>query len=148
MLRLVLPTASALALLILVVPTQAADEPVRRAPTQGVRAKSLLGARVYLTGNVSAGTVDDVVLTAEGVVDYLIVAQDGKLVTVPWDAVRFDYEKRAATVNITRERWQKVPTYTVDRYPTFYTPEYRGEVYRYYGLKPDQVRRLERRLRP
>ncbi len=111
-----------------------------------VRAKSLLGATVSLKGGTRAGTVQDIVLSNEGVVDYLIVSEGGKLVTVPWDAARFDWENRTATLNLTPAQYKRIPTYTSTSYPQFYSPAYRTEVYKYYNLKPGQARRLERRL--
>jgi len=120
-----------------------ADKPVRKAP---VRGKGVIGAKVVVKGGTNVGVVEDVVLTDEGVVDYLIVSRDGKLVTVPWDAAKFDYEKRVATIPVTKEVFEKVPTYTAKDYPDFYTTGYRTDVYKAYGLKPGQARRLERRL--
>ena len=90
--------------------------------------------------------MDDFVLSDEGVVDYLIVNDGGKLVTVPWEAARFDFEKRTATIEITRERYKEIPTFTVETYPSFYAPEYRTRVYKIYGLTPGAARRLERRI--
>ena len=145
MLRTVLHTAAALALLVVVSPASA-EEPVRKAGTHTVRAKAVIGAKVYLSGDATAGIVDDFVMSDEGVVDYLIVSRDGKLVTVPWDAVKFDYERKRATVNVTRDVFEKVPTYSVERYPAFYTPEYRTQIYKAYGMTPGAVRRLERRI--
>ena len=116
------------------------DGRVARAP------RSILGSRVMIQGGTSVGTVEDVVLSDEGVVDYLIVARDGKMVTVPWDAAKFDYEKRVVTVPVTQEVFRKVPTFTSERYPNFYTPTYRTQVYEAYGLTPGAARRLERRL--
>jgi len=145
MLRTASHVAVSIALLALAVGA-AAREPAGKV-TGPIRAKSILGAKVSITGGTSVGVVDDVILTDEGVVDYVVVSQSGKLVTVPWEAVRFDHGKRAATIDITRERYEKIPTYTTERYPEFYTPEYRTEIYRYYNLKPGQGRRLERRER-
>jgi len=111
-----------------------------------VRAKSLLGTRVSLSGGTEAGTIEDIVLSGEGVVDYLIVSSDGKLVSVPWDVTKFDYERRTAVINVTPEVYRRIPTYTVDRYPNFYAPTYRDQLYRHYGRTPGAARRLERRL--
>jgi len=107
-----------------------------------------MGSKVSITGGTSIGTVDDIVLSDEGVVDYLIVSSGGKMVTVPWDAAKFNYEKRQATINITRDQYGKIPTYTDDRLPDYYSPTYRRDLYRYYGLKPDRERRLEQRRDP
>jgi hypothetical protein len=113
---------------------------------QHFRAKQILGSKVSLEGNTSAGTVDDIVLDENGNVDYLIVMTgEDKLVTVPWDAARFNVEKRMAVVSITPEKFHQVPTYTVKQYPTFSAPAYRTQVYRYYGLTPGQERRAIRR---
>lgn len=111
-----------------------------------VRARDLLGSKVLISGGTGVGTVHDIVFSNEGVVDYLVVSDAGKLVTVPWDVARFDFTKRVITVPVTREVYTKIPRYSVDRYPTFYRPEYRTEIYRYYGVRPGSVRRLERRL--
>jgi len=113
---------------------------------QHFRAKQILGSKVSIDGNTQVGTVDDIVLDESGNVDYLIVINsDDKLVTVPWDAAQFNLEKRSAVVHIAPERFQQVPTYTVERYPAFATPTYRTQIYKYYGLTPGQQRRAIRR---
>jgi hypothetical protein len=145
MLKTALRTASALGLLAAV----AALAPGQNArtgdtPTTAVRAKSLLGATVSLQGGARAGTVEDIVLSSEGVVDYLIVSEGGKLVTVPWQAANFNFEKRMATINLSPEQYKQIPTYTVNEYPQYYSPAYQTQVYKYYNLRPGQVRRLER----
>jgi len=134
--------AACASLVLAAVSVALADKPVR-AP---VRGKGILGAKVTIKGGTQVGVVEDVVLTDEGVVDYLIVSRDGKLVTVPWDAAKFDHGKRVATIEVTKEQFEKIPTYTAEKYPAFDTTEYRTEVYKAYGLKPGQARRLERRL--
>ena len=109
------------------------------------RAKEVLGAKVQIEGERSVGTIDDIVLDDHGNVDYLIVlTADKELVTVPWDAASFQPKQRVAKVNITQEKFEKIPTYTTEKYPVF-TPEYRNQTYKYYGLTPGQARRAVRR---
>src|SRR5688572_27436814 len=103
---------------------------------KALRAKSIIGAKVDVQGGTGVGTVEDIVLNDEGVVEYFIVSEGGKLVTVPWDAAKFNFEKRMATINITEEQYRKIPTYTTERYPDYYTPTYRTQVYKYYNLTP------------
>jgi len=119
---------------------------VKSPPQSALRAKNILGSQVQLKGNASAGTIEDIVFDDEGVIDYFIVSQNGKLVTVPWQAAKFNFEKRTAVIDITPEQYQKIPTYTVQSYPQFYTPTYQTEIYGYYNLKPGQARRFERRI--
>ena len=90
--------------------------------------------------------MDDIVFSEEGYVEYLIVSNENKLVTVPWDATKFNFEKRMATVNITQERFKAIPTYTVEQYPVFHAPKYRVDTYKHYGLTPGQRREIRREL--
>ncbi|HEX2652458.1 MAG TPA: PRC-barrel domain-containing protein [Xanthobacteraceae bacterium] len=118
------------------------------APNDGLRhfrAKDILGSKVSIDNDMSVGTVDDIVLDENGNVDYLIVLSQDKLVSVPWDATRFDTEQRSAVVHISPEQFKQVPRYTADNYPVFSAPTYRTQTYRYYGLTPGQERRLIRR---
>src|SRR5689334_15179055 len=103
------------------------------------RAKQVLGSKVTIEDNMSVGTVDDIVIDSDGNVDYLIVVNDdNQYVTIPWDAAQFNAEKRLATVQITPAKYQKIPVYTTDQYPTFSTPAYRTQTYQYFGLTPGQ----------
>src|SRR5436309_93401 len=76
-----------------------------------LRAKSIIGAQVHLQGNTAVGTIEDIVFDDEGVIDYFIVSENGKMVTVPWEAAKFNFEKRTATINITQEQFRSIPTY-------------------------------------
>jgi hypothetical protein len=97
---------------------------------------------VSITGDLNIGTVDDIVFNDAGQVEYLVVANEGKLVTVPWEAAKFNFEKRVATVNITQEKFRAIPTYTVTEYPTYFEPTYRTRVYGYFGLTPRPFARI------
>ncbi|MES2788222.1 MAG: PRC-barrel domain-containing protein [Planctomycetota bacterium] len=126
----------------------AQDDTAKPAATSGqnFRAKQVIGSKVQIEGDADVGTVDDIVLDDHGNVDYLIVINsDNKLVTVPWDAAAFNVEKRIATVRIAPKNFQQIPTYTVEQYPTFSTPTYRTQIYKYYGITPGQERRMIRR---
>lgn len=112
------------------------------------RAKQILGSKVTIDDDRSVGTVDDIVMDQDGNVDYLIVVdQQKKLVSIPWDATQFDATERRAVVHISHEKYQEVPTFTPQQYPTFATPTYRTQTYQYFGLTPGQQRRLIRRGR-
>lgn len=112
------------------------------ATTITYRTKQLMGTRILIGSNAEVGTVEDMISDGAGNLEYLVVsAGDGKLVTVPWDAATFDPEKKTATVNVTQEVWKTVPTYTTATYPQFYTPAYRTDIYKVYGVTPRELRR-------
>ncbi len=119
-------------------------------PAQPVarRAKTVLGSKVHIQGDVAIGTVDDIVFNDDGHIEYLVVLNEGKLVAMPWEAAKFNFDNRVAVVNITQARYKEIPTFTVQTYPNFYEPTYRTQIYKYYGVTPRAVeRRIERRER-
>lgn len=129
------------------VPAQPGAAVQPTATVAAYRAKDVIGTKVAIQSNTAVGTVDDIVFSAGGDVEYLIVAApDGKLTTVPWAAATFNPDQHTAVVDIPVERWRTFPTYTVQTYPQFFTPTYRTEVYRHYGLTPGEFRRVERRV--
>jgi hypothetical protein len=111
------------------------------------RVRSVLGTKVSIQGNLAIGTVDDIIFDDDGYIDYLVVNNEGKYVVVPWQAAKFNFEQRAATVNITQQQFQQVPTYTQQQLPTvnFFEPAYQQRIYGYYGIRPGPERRIERR---
>src|SRR4051812_48605254 len=81
-------------------------------PPAAYRAKQILGSKVTLQGNAAAGTVDDIVFSDAGDIEYLIVVDNGQYRTVPWSAARFNLDQRVAVVNVTPEQYKVVPTFT------------------------------------
>ena len=121
--------------------------PLAPVPVPTFRAKHVLGAKIMIQNTTAIGTVDDIVFDDAGNLDYLIVATgDNKLITVPWEAATFNVEKKTAIVSITPEVYKTIPTYTVATYPVFYTPTYRTDIYKVYGLTPRELRRLDSRI--
>lgn len=126
-------------------PPAVGAQPVATSAT--FRAKQVLGTKVFIQNNTAVGTVEDLVFDDAGNLEYLVVSTgDNKLISVPWDAAKWDLEKKTGTLNITPEVYKTIPTYTVTTYPQFYTPTYRTQTYKFYGLTPRELRRIERRI--
>jgi hypothetical protein len=123
----------------------AAAAPERTPAVQTYKARSILGTKVSIQGNIAIGTVDDIVFGDDGYIDYLMVVNDGKYVTVPWEAAKFDFDKRTALVEIPQDRYKEIPTFTAETWPNFYEPTYREKIYTYYGVKPRREIRIEKR---
>lgn len=120
--------------------------PGERAPAQQMyKARSILGSKVIIQGNLAIGTVDDIVFGDDGYIDYLMVVNEGKYVTVPWEAAKFDFEKRTALVEIPQDRYKEIPTFTAETWPNVYEPAYREKIYTYYGVKPRREIRIDKR---
>ncbi len=126
------------------VPANGSPAPVQGANSQ-FRAKQILGTSIMIQGNTAVGTVDDLVFDEAGNLEYLIVANEGKLSTVPWEAAKFDLDKKMAVLPLTAAQYNVIPTYTTTTYPSYYTPAYRTQMYKFYNLTPRELRRIERR---
>lgn len=118
--------------------------PAERAP-EAQRARSIIGSTLMLRGGTSAGKVDDIVFSNDGHIQYLVVEENGKHVLVPWEAVKYDLGKRTVSVDIPVDQFRQVPTFARDAWPNVYDPGYQQKINGYYGLRPGQERRLERR---
>jgi hypothetical protein len=129
-------------------------QPVKVDPAQPAatpttyRAKQVLGSKIMIANNIAIGTVDDIVFDDAGNLEYLIVVNDGKLVTVPWDAAKFDLKSQTATLTITPEVYKTIPTFTATTYPDFWAPTYRTTTYKFYGIAPRDLRPIRRIIRP
>jgi len=111
-----------------------------------LRAKQVLGAKISIQNNTAIGTVDDIVLSDGGDVEYVVVQTgDNKMITVPWSTVVWGKDFKTASVNISPEQYKVIPTYSTTTYPEYFTPTYRTEVYKYYGATPGTLRRIIRR---
>jgi len=110
------------------------------------RISSVIGGTVFVQGDVSVGKIEDVVLSEDGCVDYLVVMEANKYVLVPWTVTRFDFERRTAVIEIAKDKFYEVPTFTRDRWPSL-DSGYVEKLYTFYGARPSQERRIERKER-
>jgi len=128
--------------------TEARPAPADAANPRALHAKDVMGSKISLKGGVAIGTVEDIIFDDSGDIDYLVVANEGKDVLVPWEAAKFDFSNRTAMVDITQDQFKQVPTYAPTELPSnLYEPAFQTKLYGYYNLKPGQVRRIERRDR-
>ena len=127
------------------VPGQVPSDRTSARPMAFHRAKQILGSKVGIESGLSIGTVEDIVFSDDGMIEYMVVANESKLVSVPWAAAKFNFDQRMATVAISQEKFQQIPTYTENNWPRFQDPQYRTQTYKNYGLTPGQARRAVRR---
>lgn len=113
------------------------------------RVKNVMGAKVHIQNDLAIGTVEDIVFSDDGRIEYMVVANEGKLVSVPWDAAKFNFERRSAVVAISEEKFRQIPTFTAENYPRFADPQWRTTTYSAYGvpvraMTPRQERKMDR----
>jgi len=126
-------------------PVVGTPQPAARPADEVLRASRVLGSSISIRGDVGIGTVDDIVFTRDGSVDYLVVRQADRYVLVPWQAARFNFERRTGVVDIPQETFREIPTFNRESWPNVYDPAYRTRIYRFYGIRPGVGVRIERR---
>src|SRR4051794_30779604 len=82
--------------------------PADARPAHALKAKNVLGSKVSLKGGQAIGTVEDMIFSDDGTLDYLVVRYEGKYVFVPWQAAKFNFEKHVATLEVPQEKWREV----------------------------------------
>jgi hypothetical protein len=112
------------------------------------RVKTVIGTKVSIESDLAIGTVEDIVFSDDGCIEYIVVVNEGKLVSVPWAAAKFNFEKRTAVVALTEEKYRQIPTFTTETYPQFHDPQWRTTTYSFYNIPPrgDLNRRQERKV--
>lgn len=109
------------------------------------KASLVIGSTVNVSGSDHWGRVEDLILTTDGRVDYLVVSVEGRLTLVPWGAARLDSERKTVTVDVARDRLHDLPTFTQDSWPSLTDTQYVQRLNTYYNVRPGVDRRLDRR---
>ena len=93
----------------------------------------VMGANLVLQDGATFGRVEDFVITDGGCIDYVVVSYESKYVLVPWTVTTWSGD-RAIRVNITRDRFRDVPTFTRDQWPNLQDTQYIQRVRTAWGV--------------
>ena len=95
--------------------------------TEVRRVSQILGSTVQLQGVNNFGKVEDIILSDDGGIGYLVVSANGKSVLLPWDAGNVDYTQRVVTYDVAP---QAVQPFYIERnaYPNISAPDYTTRV--------------------
>lgn len=83
-----------------------------RTTTEVRRTSVVVGAAVRLQGGVTIGKIEDIVFNEAGCIEYVVVSYEERYVLVPWAVTVVDFGQRFISIDITRERFVQVPTFT------------------------------------
>lgn len=99
-----------------------------------VKLSRILKSKVLIQQDQPAGTVVDVVLSDGGCVEYVVAMHEDQYYVVPYTAGRYRAADQVFFVDIAPAQFQKVTYFSQDRWPDFYAPAYRNQVYSFYGV--------------
>ena len=91
--------------------------------TEVRRVSQILGSTVQLQGVNNFGKVEDIILSDNNGIGYLVVSANGKYAMLPWDAGNVNYAQRVVTYDVTP---QAVQPFYFERnaYPNMSAPQY------------------------
>jgi hypothetical protein len=140
------------------VAAQTVRESTTTTTTEIRKGSALMNVNVAVEGGATVGRVTDFVISDGGCIEYVVVESDSRFMLVPFQVVQFDPGRRIVSVNVSRDAWRNIPTFTGTNWPvhdqnyisrvrsTFGVREsgYRGDRDRQ-PLTPGQDRRDDRR---
>jgi sporulation protein YlmC with PRC-barrel domain len=103
-----------------------------------LRATEVKGATVDNKSGERLGSVEDLVIGRDGRVEYLILSStavpsaSNKLFAIPWEAVKPGRTAETFTVDITKDRLAKAPSFEKGNWPDFASRETMREYHGYY----------------
>jgi len=91
--------------------------------TEVRRVSQILGSTVQLQGVNNFGKVEDIILSEDGGIGYLVVSANGKYAMLPWNAGNVNYAQRVVTYDVTPQAVQPL-YFERDVYPNVSAPQY------------------------
>jgi len=92
---------------------------------------------IRLNNGVSVGKVRDYVLNDQGSIEYFVVWHNGRYVLVPYSMARLDWGRRYITVDMDRNRWNRIPSFTNSQWSTVFAQQspYLNRLNTYFGIQ-------------
>jgi hypothetical protein len=101
--------------------------------TESARTALIVGAGVSLKGGTTVGKVEDVVIDEGGCIALIVVGYGERYIAIPWGIARFDFAERALVLDLDRERFADVPTFTDFRVAL--KADFRQRVDKFFGVR-------------
>lgn len=113
-----------------------------------VKSSNVLGVTVKNMENDDLGTIEEIVLDKfTGEVRYLVLSFGGflgmgdKFFAIPWNAIHYDENQDAFTMNMSEEKLKNAPGFDKDNWPNMADTGWAEGVFNFYGTEPYWRRR-------
>jgi hypothetical protein len=109
------------------------------------RVSSVIGASVQIEGGTAVAKVEDLVISDDGCIDFVVVRYEERFVPIPWSLATVEFDQRIVTVDITRERFAQAPSFAGNGWADLRGDQFTGKVRSFFG---DGKRRDSEKIRP
>jgi len=107
------------------------------------KADDLMGKDIVAQDGEKLGSIDNLVISENGQVEYIILSRGGvlgvggDLVPVPWNAANLKKDQDDNfRADITQQQLEGAPKFDGDNWAQIASPEYEQQVHSYYGTEP------------
>ena len=103
------------------------------------RVGKILGKKVISQKGEDLGKIEDLVLSKEGCLQFIILAPGGllgtgdRLIPIPWKAVKTGAQADTIIVNLDKSQVEKAPTFESKKWPNFTDSEWYGKIRDFFG---------------
>jgi hypothetical protein len=97
------------------------------------KASVVMNATVVVQDGATVGRITDFVISDGGCIDYVVVDANGQFVLIPYQVVRVEGDRHIVQVNVTREKFREIPTFTGSNWPVT-DQHYIGRVRTVFGV--------------
>ncbi len=119
--------------------TEKSQPSEKSAMQKAERVSGILGKRVVSQKGEDLGKVEDLVLTKDGCLDYIILAPGGllgtgdRLIPIPWKAVKTGAEADTIIIDMDKSQLEKAPNFESKKWPNLTDSDWYGKIREFFG---------------
>ena len=116
--------------------SQASEKPVME---QADRVSKILGKKVISQKGEDLGKIEDLMLSKEACLDYIILAPGGllgtgdRLIPIPWKALKTGAQADTLIIGMDKIQLEKAPSFESKTWPNFTDSEWYGKIRDFFG---------------
>lgn len=106
---------------------------------QADRVSKILGKKVISQKGEDLGKIEDIVLSKDACLDYIVLAPGGllgtgdRLIPIPWKAVKTGAQADTIIVDMDKGQLEKAPNFESKKWPNFTDSKWYGEIRDFFG---------------
>jgi sporulation protein YlmC with PRC-barrel domain len=113
----------------------------KTAMEQADRVSKILGKKVISEKGEDLGKIEDLVLSKDACLDYIVLAPEGllgtgdRLIPIPWKAVKTGAQADTIIINMDKSQLEKAPNFESKKWPNFTDSEWYGKIRDFFGAQ-------------
>lgn len=115
--------------------TEVRTEQRTRTTTEVNRISAVVGGSVRLSAGASIGKIEDIVISDQGCIEYVIVSYHDRFVPIPWSVATVRFEDRVVLLDIDQARFDEIPTFARNEFNVLANVEFTNKVHKTFNVE-------------